>query len=312
MNTINPNNNEANPLSSFFRKKKLSLFLPSKGQWYPENSLKLDEDGSLPVFAMTATSDIKFRAGDINLSGKSTYELIKECVPGILQPELIPNIDIDSILLAIRLASYGDDFDISISVPNTKLSRTITVSLIELLKEIINRKDKWEDSVIIEDENGQQVSLTIAPIPLKYLFLTSKNIINQKKILTKNIDNDDTVKDEKVFENSVNQLSNTIIDLICSCIKSLELTDINKNIVASFTDKDSVQINKIIREMDIEYFNAIRDHLEAQRKKYTFLTPNQISTQKEISAGAPTEWTSEITFMGSSFLPENNAKQTII
>jgi len=88
--------------------------------------------------------------------------------------------------------------------------------------------------------------------------------------------------------------------------------DINKNIVASFTDKDSVQINKIIREMDIEYFNAIRDHLEAQRKKYTFLTPNQISTQKEISAGAPTEWTSEITFMGSSFLPENNAKQTII
>ena len=304
-----------NPLSSFFRKKKLSLYLPSKGQWYPENSLTLDSDGSLPVFAMTAAGDIKFRAGDISLSGKSTYEIIKECIPNINNPEVIPSVDIDSILLAIRLASYGDDFQTQISVPNTKLTRNIKLSLSELLNEIISRKDKWDENIIIEDETCQKISLTIYPISLKYLFQTSKNINNQRKIMSKNFDSDDNLKDESAFVNSVNQLTNTAIELLCASIKNLELIDKDGNIIASFVannPQEISQISNVVKSMDIEYFNAIRNHLEGQRKKYSYITPIQISTQKELIAGAPKEWTAEITFMGSSFLPEQNNVKTNI
>lgn len=307
---------EINPLSSFFRKKKLSLYLPSKGKWYPENSLTLDSDGSLPVFAMTASADIKFRAGDISLSGKSTYEIIKECIPNIINPEFIPSTDIDTILLAIRLASYGDEFECNVTIPNTKLIRTIKLSLTDLLNEINSRKEKWDENIIIEDESGQKVSLTIYPISLKYLFQTSKNINNQRKILSKNFDSDDNLKDESAFTNSVTQLTNTAIELLCASIKTLELIDKDNNTIASFTANNPQEANQItntVKSMDIEYFNAIRDHLETQRKKYSYLTPLQTSTQKEITAGAPKEWASEITFMGSSFLPENNANiKTII
>jgi len=318
MKTITSSNNETpeiNPLTSFFRKKKLSLFLPSKGQWYPENSLSLDKDGSLSVFAMTADADIKFRAGDISLSGKSTYDLIKECLPGILNPENIPNIDVDTILLAIRLASYGDDFELNVSVPNTKLVRTLKISLTTFLCELLSRKDKWDDSIIIESEDGQKISLTIYPISLKYLFNISKDISQQKKALTKNFDSNENIKDEKLFTDSINQLSNTAINLVCDSIKTLELIDSNNNTIVSLTSstpQDEKQINQIIRGMDIEFFNAIRDHLEAQRKKYAFSIPLQHSTLDELKAGAPPEWQAEITFMGSSFLPEQNAKQNII
>jgi hypothetical protein len=150
---------------------------------------------------------------------------------------------------------------------------------------------------------------------LKYLFHISKDISQQKKALTKNFDNDENIKDEKLFSDSINHLSNTAINLVCDSISTLELIDSNNNSMLSIsnsTPQDEKQINQIIRGMDIEYFNAIRDHLETQRKKYAYFV-SASSTPQEIKAGAPSEWKSEITFMGSSFLPEQtNAKQSII
>jgi len=305
-----------NPLASFFRKSKLSLKLPSKGNWYKEGELTLDKNGGLPIFSMNSGDDIRFRAGDATLSGKSTYDLLRSCAPGILNPENIPNIDIDAILLAIRLASYGDNFEFTASVPNTKLTKKINMSLLTLLKEIDSRKEQWDDEISIEDDSNQILTVNIHPIPLNALFSTSKNIQQQKKILTKNFDADENLRDEKVFIDGVNQLTNTAIDLICSSIQHITLIDSNKTILLELdatSPQDKIQLNQILKTMDVEYFNAIRDHLELQRKKYTFKTPAQLSTSKEIEAGAPKEWDVELTFMGSSFLPEQNTfNETII
>src|SRR5271166_1934868 len=78
----------ANPLTSFFRKSKLPLLLPSRGQWYPKNSLNYDISGQLPVFAMNATDDIKLRTGDATMSGKNIYEVIQSCIPSITQEKI--------------------------------------------------------------------------------------------------------------------------------------------------------------------------------------------------------------------------------
>ena len=93
------------------------MTLPSRGQWYPKNGLSYDSSGKVPVFAMNASDDIKFRTGDATMSGKNIYEVIQSCIPNITEPENIPHIDIDSILLAIRVASYGAEFEFSVSVP---------------------------------------------------------------------------------------------------------------------------------------------------------------------------------------------------
>lgn len=305
---------QANPLASFFRKNKLSLHLPSKGRWYPEGSLTLDSSGGLPIFAMTAGDDIKFKTGDAALNGRSTYELILSCAPGITQPELIPTIDIDAILLAIRFASYGDDFTTAMSVPNTTLTRNISISLSSLLNELSKRKEEWDSELVIEDETGQSLSLLVNPVPLKFLFSTSKNIQQQKKILTKNFDSDENIKDEAAFSDSINKLTDTAIDLICSCVAAIKIVDAKNNILLEInnsTPQDKLQIGQLIKNMDIEYFNAIKNHLEEQRKKYAFKIPTQISVEKEITAGAPKEWSSELTFQGSNFFPEQK-KGTIL
>jgi hypothetical protein len=159
-----------NPLASFFRKSKLSLTLPSHGKWYPKNGLAFDSNGKLSVFAMNATDDIKFRTGDATMSGNNIYEVVKSCIPNIVDPSMIPHVDIDTILLAIRVASYGSEFDFSVSVPNTTLTKIIKIDAISLLDEISTRSDKWDEEIKIENQTGQIMDLIVTPVPLKNLF----------------------------------------------------------------------------------------------------------------------------------------------
>lgn len=300
---------ENNPLTSFFRKSKLSLQLPSKGRWYPHESLILDNNGGVEVFAMTASDDIKFRTGDITQSGKSTYDLIRSCLPGILNPGIIPSVDIDHIWLAIRLASYGPEFEFKVTVPGTNLTRTVKLDIKNLLTEKFS--ENWDNELSIEDENGQKLTINITPITLENLFSTNKNITRQKKVLNKSFDQDENIIDDNSFLNTVNELTNTAIELLCSSIQTLSFEDADGKgfTLDASNPQERKQIDNTIQNLDVEYFNAIRDHLEKQRKKFTLLTPIQASTKEEIAAGAELCWQAEIIFAGSNFLP--NAKTNI-
>lgn len=306
---------DGNPLSAFFRKSKLAFTLPSRGQWYPTGSLVLPENGVLSVFAMTASDDIKFRTGDATMTGRNIYEVIQSCIPAIKTPELIPHIDIDAILLAIRVASYGPTFDFKVSVPNTKLTRDIQIDALRLLSNSMNPdREDWDDSITITDETGQSLSVTIYPISMKNLFETSKNIYVQRKNLTKNVDADENIKDDATFRATMNALTNSAIELLSTSIQKLTLTGPDHKVLTTlevFKPQDALQIKQLINQLDVEYFNAIRDHIDVQRKKYQFMSDEQISTKEELAAGAPEKWTAELTFMGSNFLPEPKTANTI-
>lgn len=311
---------EINPLTAFFRKSKLSLTLPSRGKWYPASSLTLDQTGGLSVYAMTAADDIKFRTGDATMTGKNIYEVIASCIPGITHPEFIPHIDLDAILLVIRIASYGPEFNFNVIVPNTTLTRTINIDANQLLhnlqKTLSSSEDAdWDENIKIVDEMGQSLIVDIHPIPIKNLFQTSKNIYVQRKTLNKNFDSDENIKDETAFNTSMSELTNSAINLLASSIQSIKVLDKNGATITSLHNsnpQDAAQIIQLIHQLDIEYFNAIRDHIDVQRKKYQFMTPSQHSTEKEISAGAPEDWTTELTFMGSNFLPEQKSLPNLV
>jgi hypothetical protein len=105
----------------------------------------------------------------------------------------------------------------------------------------------------------------------------------------------------------MNELAICALNLMATSIKKITITDPSGNILLlldSSNPQDDIQIKQMVQNLDIGYFNAIRNHIDSQRKKYTFFSPIQISTIEEITAGAPQTWTAELTFMGSSFLPE--------
>ena len=102
-----------NPLKKYFRQPKIYLSLPSKGKYYPPGALEMTESGELPVYAMTAKDELLFKTPDALLNGEATVEVIRSCIPAIKNPWMMPSIDSDAVLIAIRLATYGEKLEIT-------------------------------------------------------------------------------------------------------------------------------------------------------------------------------------------------------
>ena len=102
-----------NPLTKHFRQPALYLKLPSNGAYWPDNSLDLSAAGELAIFPMTTRDEITLRTPDALLNGQGVVDVIKSCCPGIKDPWLMPSVDVDAVLVAVRVASYGDDMEVN-------------------------------------------------------------------------------------------------------------------------------------------------------------------------------------------------------
>ena len=283
------------PLQGFFRKAKFQLQLPSRGRWYPKDSIALNENGTVDVFSMTATDDVKFRASEASVSGTSVYELVKSCVPNIKDPESIPAIDLDILLLAIRKASYGDILKLEVSVPKTSLKRTLELSIDELISDI-PPITMWEENLtIVHEKTGEQLDVVIKPNSAKSLFGMTKALAHQNQSIYKVAENSEVADDDKLIalEGTVKELSELKIRLVIEGIVSVS--------TGTFKTDNSEEITHLIRNLDYDYFKTIEAHFNAQRKKFGIKPVHCISTSEEIAAGAPQSWTADVTFTQSDF-----------
>ena len=112
--------NSLNPLSQYFRQPVIYIKLPSQGNYYPEGALEMPQNGELPVLPMTAIDEITYRTPDALFSGQAVINVIQSCIPSIKNAWAIPSIDIDTILVAIRIASYGHEMSFSTVCPKCR------------------------------------------------------------------------------------------------------------------------------------------------------------------------------------------------
>jgi hypothetical protein len=109
---------EQNPLRQYFRQPAIYIRLPSGGRFYPEGALNITANGEYPVMPMTTMDEITYRTPDALFNGNAVTSVIESCVPNIRDAWNMPSIDIDTVLVAIRIASYGHSMDISTKCPN--------------------------------------------------------------------------------------------------------------------------------------------------------------------------------------------------
>jgi hypothetical protein len=106
-----------NPLLKYVRQPSLYWTMPSHGQWWPEDSLEPDTTGSLPVLPMNARDEMLLKTPDALINGSALAELFQSCIPNIKNAWDMPSIDVDSALIAIRMASLGESMSFSSSCP---------------------------------------------------------------------------------------------------------------------------------------------------------------------------------------------------
>ena len=104
----------ANPLAQYYRKPGTYIDLPSRARFYSV-APKLSDTGELAVYPMTAKDELALKNPDALLNGEALKQVIASVCPDIKNVDEIPAPDIDAILVAMRMTSYGDDMELDIA-----------------------------------------------------------------------------------------------------------------------------------------------------------------------------------------------------
>lgn len=122
-----------NPLTKFFRQPAIYLKLPSKGAFWPNDAIELPLTGEIPVYPLTTKDEIILRTPDALLNGEGVVEVIQSCCPNIKDAWRTPSVDVDAILIAIRIASYGSNFEQDTKCPHCNEENSYTIALSPIL-----------------------------------------------------------------------------------------------------------------------------------------------------------------------------------
>lgn len=280
-------NMEQNPLRKYFRQPKVYITLPSKGNFYPEGAIEMPENGEIPVFAMTAKDELTMKTPDALLNGQATVSLVESCIPNIKNAWEMPSIDLDAILVAIRIATYGDTMEITTKVPGSGDERKFDVDLRQLLNKLVSVE--YVSEIQLND-----MSVKLRPLKYKEFTEASLKTFEEQRIFA--LVNDETVPDDEKlarFNESFLKLTDLTVNTLSKCVASITVGDT--------TVTNPVHIDEFLKNADKEFYTFITDHLDEQKEKFQIEPIKVSSTDEDIEKGAPKEWTVPITFDQSNF-----------
>jgi hypothetical protein len=118
-----------NPLAKHFRQPSIYFKLPSRGRYWPATALNLPANGEIGVMSMTTKDEITLKTPDALLNGQGVVNVIESCCPAIKDAWSMPSLDVDATLIAIRIASYGNQMDFGARCPHCDQSHDYAIDL---------------------------------------------------------------------------------------------------------------------------------------------------------------------------------------
>lgn len=170
--------NQASPLKQFYRQETVYVKLPSRGNFYKEGIVDLNEDSEVAIMPMTANDEITLKNPEALLTGTAMVNVIGSCVPAVKQPRKLLACDIDVLMIAIRQASYGDEAGMTLRCPNEECKTTNDYNLD--LDILLNKTEVLEDSYDVVLPDGLTVFLR--PGTFETVVKQNKAIFENSKI----------------------------------------------------------------------------------------------------------------------------------
>ena len=241
-----------NPLARFFRQPAIYIRLPSGGKTWPAGSLDMPANGELPVYPMTMVDEIMYRTPDALFNGESVVSVIQSCMPNILDAWGIPVTDLDSILVAIRIATYGHSMDIDSQCPGCQTEHAFGLDL----RTVLDRLGTADYS------QGLSVGdLTIVFRPLNYRQITDNSQVQFEQQKTVQMLSESELTDTARTE-QINAMMKKIVDITVTALaQSIQQIRTQDAIVT-----DQNQIAEFLNNCDRTVFGKIRDFAVALRE----------------------------------------------
>lgn len=247
----------SNPLQKYFRQPKLYISLPSKGMFYEPGSIQGDYT-NLAVYAMSGLDEIIYKTPDALFTGEATAKVIESCCPSIKNARIMPSIDIEAVMVAIRIATFGSTLTINHSCKNCNEENDYEIELSTII-DYFNEL-KYENTIRVSDD------LTIKIRPLQYeemSYMSMENFKLQKTLYqTENLE-------EKERQNKIDEiyqsLSELQLQLFLTTIEQIQTTE------GIVTEKRFIE--EWLRNTDRSIYNLIKEKLE--QNKETWSSPKQ-------------------------------------
>ena len=280
-------------LSKYTRQPKIYLKLPSGGMFYPSNPMEKTGSGELPIYSMTARDELMIKTPDALMSGEATVEVIKSCCPLLDDPWSMPSIDLDAILIAIRVATYGEKMDMEIPIRyfeegDLKVgSETIEIDLRNILD---GMQGKTWNGIF---ELGE-LKFHLKPLTYKEttdFFMTTFENQRLAQVMQ------DTKLDEahkmKAFREGFKKLSQMTMDMLCKHVVSIETPE--------GTENNPEAIKEFFATTDKATFTAIQNNLEKIKQYWATPVTKFKVPQDYVEKGADKEIDVPMVFDNASF-----------
>ena len=277
-----------NPLQKHFRQPKIYLKLPSQGRWYPNGAIDLPENGEIPIYSMTAKDELTFKTPDALLNGQSVVDVIQSCAPNIKNAWTVPSVDLDCLLVAIRMATFGEKLEVNVNIPNTEIQKTYEVDCKLLIDRYINAK--FQDVMHIDG-----FTVTLKPISYRVFTQMAIKTFEEQRLLS-TVNNEDIDSGQKLerFNKSFQVLTDINVQIMKDAIVSIRWQ--NEEEVTNPT-----HIAEFIDSADAKVFNGVKKHIDENKKQFQ-VQPMQVNaTDEEIKAGAPKQFDVPISFDQANF-----------
>jgi hypothetical protein len=240
------------PLTKYQRQPKQSIDLPSKGKWYNQGALAKSED--LEVFSMTASNEIATKTPDTLLSGNTTVNIIKSCVPSIKDPWQIPMVDIYTILSVIRMASYGSSISAKNTCTECSEENSYEVDIQNILAHFA--KGDFQESLVVDN-----MKFHLRPLTFKELNEINKQNFKHQRSLMQAIPN---IEDENIRGEETQKVYSALSELR----KNTVISSIVKIEVDNEEETDLIEIAKFIENSDKDFFIKVEQAVMSNNEQY--------------------------------------------
>jgi len=235
-----------NPLQQYFRQPKIFIELPVSST-YAEDGAFTNKD-KLPIFGMSGMDEIMLKTPDALLSGDSLSAVITSCCPNISDPWKLSNLDVDYLLTAIRIATYGNKLSVAKICPNCGEQNEFDIDLNKFMEHY--KSCTFKNTVEIDD-------LTIHIKPLTFKQANDFNLDNFS--LQRKIAQIDTIEEPSEKTNLINSVYKDLQDIQMKTIKLCVESISTKDTVVTETD----YINEYLNNCGVEAFQKIKTLVES-------------------------------------------------
>ena len=278
----------ANPLNKYFRQASIYVKLPS-GTDYPADVVTKSETGEIGIMPMTAKDEIRFKTPDALMNGQGVVDVIQSCVPEIKDAWQIKSHDLDTILVAIRIATYGETMEINFNVPGANENVSHTVNLPAILDEI--QKTTVDTAFTLKDG----LKITVQPLTYRDMTSTSLQTFQQQKMYTAVQDSELPDEDKaKRFNDAFAKLTELNSSILLKNMASITMTD-------GTVITDPAHIKEFVDNANATVIKEIETKLMDLRTQGAVKPLKLKATEDQIKKGAPATYEVPVTFDTSNF-----------